>query len=77
MEIIKVKNGMLSTNTYLIGELNEWCYVIDPSDEYKRIKNVIETKFGNKIKAILLTHGHLDHIGSVDKLVSDYKCEVY
>ena len=77
MKMIKIRNGMFSTNTYLIGNENEWCYVIDPSDSFNRIKNYIDEQFGAKIKAILLTHGHLDHVGSVDRLVDIYNCPVY
>ena len=76
-EVLRVRNGNMSTNTYLIGNEIDGCYVIDPSDNYSLIKNKINDKYGNKVKAILLTHGHLDHIGSVDRLVNDYNCEVY
>lgn len=76
MEIVRVRNGMFATNTYLIGDSNG-CYVIDPSDDYIKIKRAIDERFSGKIKSILLTHGHLDHIGSVDKLVNDYLCKVY
>ena len=77
MELIRVRNGMFSTNTYLIGDKDSGCYVIDPSDDYMRIKRAIDDNFNGIIKAILLTHGHLDHIGSVDRLVDKYNCEVY
>lgn len=76
MEIVRVRNGMFSTNTYLIGD-NDGCYVIDPSDDYIRIKRTIDERFFGKVKGILLTHGHLDHVGSVDKMVNDYQCKVY
>ena len=76
MEIVRVRNGMFSTNTYLIGD-NDGCYVIDPSDDYIRIKRTIDERFFSKVKGILLTHGHLDHVGSVDKIVNDYQCKVY
>lgn len=76
MEIVRVRNGMFSTNTYLIGD-NAGCYVIDPSDDYIRIKRTIDERFLGKVKGILLTHGHLDHVGSVDKLVNEYSCKVY
>ncbi len=77
MKMLKIRNGMFATNTYLLGDLEDGCYVIDPSDSFVKIKNTIDEQFGGKIKAILLTHGHLDHVGSVDKLVLVYNCPVY
>lgn len=74
MKCIKIPNGWLQVNTYLIGD--ELCYVVDPGDEFGLIKNKINQNFKG-VKAILLTHGHLDHIGSVDKLVAEYNCDVY
>ena len=53
MEIVRVRNGMFSTNTYLIGD-NDGCYVIDPSDDYIRIKRTIDERFFGKVKGILL-----------------------
>ena len=32
---------------------------------------------GNKVKAILLSHGHLDHIGAVGKLATSYNAPIY
>ena len=31
----------------------------------------------DKVRAILLTHGHFDHIGGVDRLQKDFGCPVY
>lgn len=78
MENIKVKKfilGIMSTNCYLI-ENGSHSIIIDPGDE---AENIIEYLNENhlKVKAILLTHGHFDHIGAIDKLVSIYKCKVY
>ncbi|QJC35356.1 MBL fold metallo-hydrolase [Enterobacteriaceae endosymbiont of Donacia proxima] len=60
--IISVTN--FYQNCYLI-----WCKktlnaaIIDPGGEYKKILN-ISKKYKLKIKKILITHCHLDHIGS-------------
>ena len=43
------------------------CLLIDPGDEAERIQKVLE---GKRIDAILLTHGHFDHIGAVRPLMS-------
>ncbi len=50
--------------------------IIDPGDEDELIIEKIE-KFGFKPKAILLTHGHGDHIGAVSPLKEKYNIPVY
>jgi glyoxylase-like metal-dependent hydrolase (beta-lactamase superfamily II) len=74
--IVKIPNGMIMTNTYLIGYDASSCYVIDPSDDFKAIDQEIKKQFSS-VKAVLLTHGHFDHIGSVDRIVEKYHCPVY
>lgn len=61
-----IPTGMLSSNCYVIGDLGEGV-VIDPGTECDEI---VEAASGNglEIKYIILTHAHLDHICSVDKL---------
>ena len=59
-----------------------WCkdtkegVVIDPGDEFDRIDNMIYSK-QIKLKYILLTHAHYDHIGAVDKIRTNYNVELY
>lgn len=49
---------------------------MDPGDEAERIQEKIE-KNGWKPVAILLTHGHFDHMGAADSLRSWYSIPVY
>lgn len=75
MEYILIKNGVHPNNTYLIHQNNK-CLIIDPSSGLEQIINEIECN--NLIPiAILLTHGHYDHIYSVDMLVDQYNIDVY
>ncbi len=73
-EIIPV--GALSTNCYIISS-KENALIIDPGSSRERdidkILNIIE----NKNCAILITHGHFDHIGGADILVQRLECPVY
>ena len=65
----------LCANTYvLISE--DSCVVIDPSHQYDGIVKYIE-KNQLKLKAILLTHGHFDHMRGVDILLKNYDVPLY
>ncbi len=59
--------GPVATNCYLLWEdARPDCVVIDPGEEAERIRQATQ---GRKIAAILLTHGHFDHIGAVKALM--------
>ena len=62
MKINRVVVGSLGTNWYVL-ELNNKCLVIDPGDEYEKIKEVIADK---EIVGVIITHYHFDHIGALD-----------
>lgn len=55
-----ITTGALSTNSYIISNENNECIVVDPGLDYKKAYEYIKNKY--KVKAILLTHGHFDHI---------------
>jgi hydroxyacylglutathione hydrolase len=60
--------GLLQCNCTLLGdeEAGE-AIVIDPGDEVSRIYERI-TGLGLKLKQILITHAHIDHVGGALKL---------
>jgi glyoxylase-like metal-dependent hydrolase (beta-lactamase superfamily II) len=73
MQVKIVKVGNLRTNCYVIKE-NDNCIIIDPGDEFYKIKPLI----GNdRLIAVLLTHRHEDHIGALRDIVKYYGCPVY
>jgi hydroxyacylglutathione hydrolase len=66
MILKKLPTGMLSSNCYILGDNGEGV-IIDPGADVREIMDAVEsTKL--KIKYIILTHAHLDHIVSMDSL---------
>lgn len=62
MKIDRVVVGSLSTNCYIISKDNA-CIVIDPGDEYSKIKSLIGNK---KVLGAIVTHHHFDHVGALE-----------
>ena len=69
MNIQTLTVGPVGTCCYILSRENrDDCLVIDPGDEAERIRKAAGEK---KIAAILLTHGHFDHIGAVADLMAE------
>ena len=65
-EILPV--GILQCNCSIFGdEISHEAIVIDPGDEIERITRVLD-RHGLSVKAIVITHAHIDHIGGAAKL---------
>ena len=60
--------GPLQCNCTILGdEATSEAIVIDPGDEVGRIHRRV-TELGLKVKQILVTHAHIDHVGGALKL---------
>lgn len=68
--------GELQMNCYLFGcaETNE-AVIIDPGGDAPLINAAVEKRKA-KIKMILLTHGHYDHIAGLNEVRARYNCPV-
>jgi len=77
MEVKTMPLGAYQTNCYLAwGDNADSCVVIDPGYTPEIILS--EAKKQNKtIAAVLLTHGHFDHVGGVRELAERVGCPVY
>ena len=73
MNIQKLTLGLYQTNIYILSNDTE-AVVIDPGYEPDIILDALE---GKELKAILLTHGHFDHVGAVKELVAETGCAVW
>ena len=60
--------GLLQCNCSVLGdEQTKEAIVVDPGDEVERIQAVLR-QYGLTVKAIVITHGHIDHISGAQKL---------
>ena len=73
MEVFTYILGPLQTNTYLLKQDGK-ILLIDPASKAEKIISILGEQ---KPEAILLTHGHFDHIKAVDGLYQAYRCPVY
>lgn len=69
LELIEtVSAGFFQTNVYILGDkITKDAVIIDPGDEADLIISLLK-KSGFNLKYILLTHGHIDHVGAVKVL---------
>ena len=69
--------GIVATNCYLVwNKATGEGVLIDPGDEAERICSAIAEE-RVKLKAILLTHGHFDHILVAEELKEKYEVPLY
>jgi len=72
MIINKVQNQLIRNNTYIIhADDSSKAVVIDPSFSPKIVLNALKDE-GVECEAILLTHGHFDHIAGVKAIKEEY-----
>lgn len=69
--------GPIETNTYFVSDPDTGeCVIIDPAANPEAIISKLE-KDRLKLTAMLLTHGHFDHIMAVNELKRKYGVPVY
>ena len=74
---------VLMVNVCLVGmpgPQSDWVLIdAGTTNSYDKIIKVAEDLFGknNPPKAIILTHGHFDHVGSIDELLKAWSVQMY
>ncbi|MBO5981189.1 MAG: MBL fold metallo-hydrolase [Clostridia bacterium] len=73
MEIRTINCGLLGTNCYILTEGTD-AVVFDPDGEKEKIYSLLK---GYDLRAVILTHGHFDHIGAVDDICRETGTDLY
>src|SRR2546427_7747199 len=69
--------GMLQCNCSILGdEASQEAIVVDPGDNIDQILQIL-AQHDLRVKAILITHAHIDHIGGAQKLKAATGAPVY
>ena len=77
LQIDALTLGDYQTNCYIIRDAaSKTCCVIDPGYQPETVLDRVRA-LGLEVEAILLTHGHFDHVGGVAAIAADTDCEVY
>ena len=77
LEIRSLIVGEVATNCYLAAnKATKETVLIDPGDEAGRIDAAIQEN-GYRPVAILLTHGHFDHVMASESLAAKYNLDIY
>ncbi len=77
MILEKITVGSYMSNCYIVGcEETKEAAVIDPGADFKKIYETIE-ELNVKIKFVILTHAHGDHIGALNEVIKKYNVPVY
>ena len=73
MDILQL--GMLGTNCYVLWE-DGVCVLIDPGAGAQQLLRRLG-ELNVRLEAIVLTHGHYDHVGAVGELAEAAGCRVF
>lgn len=72
MRIINVPVGMYITNCFIVEGEHGHGFIVDPADKPDKLISILE-KENIYPDAVLLTHGHYDHILAVPKIQERWK----
>ena len=77
MKVERFLTGILSTNCYVAwNEQTKEAVIVDPAAYSKKLAEFLREE-GLKPQAVLLTHGHFDHIMGLDAFLEEYPVPVY
>lgn len=77
IRIERLPLGDLQANCYVVVGPDNHAAIIDPGDEPQRVFALLDTMPGLRVDAVILTHGHFDHVGASDEVADDVHGFVY
>ena len=76
MIIERIEVGPFASNCYVVGaESGQECLIIDPGAGGKEILRRVND-LGLEVKYIVLTHGHIDHVGALKEVKEATNAEI-
>ncbi len=75
MTIHTLPLGFLQANCYIVAN-DRRCIAIDPGGEADKLLTYL-TENGLTLEAVLLTHGHFDHVGAAEEVVKATGCQLW
>ncbi len=73
---LEISNTGHYTNSYIFfDDVSKEAVIIDPADKAEEIIKYIQ-KLNLKLKYIMLTHGHADHVQAVNRIIQKYSVKV-
>ena len=77
IKILTLPLGSYQTNCYIVyEETAKSCAILDPGYSPERVLDAV-AKLGLTVDAVLLTHGHFDHVGGVEAIVKATNCRLW
>lgn len=77
IDVMMFPTGVLGTNTYVIKDKEtDFIAIVDPGCEDRALTNYLDSIPKIKVRYILLTHGHFDHIGAAEFYKNRYEAKI-
>ena len=77
MQIVGFPAGMFQTNCYIVSDESGDCVIVDPGQDAEAQVRRQVSEAGLRPRAVLLTHGHLDHIWNAQQVADHYGVPAY
>lgn len=73
MQYFRIRTIPFDENVYIYyDEQSLDACIIDPGGSFEKIREFVNSK-KLKVKSVILTHGHADHIGALQEIIDHYK----